>query len=257
MMIVRAPQLRAFEASAYDEFVEEMTAYLRRFSPALHGTLGDDRMRAIVHDGMAYAARYGFTRRGPLRLFLELMLLFGSRFDEDPQYPWAGEVLHDPAFPNEMYRAGRLEHLAKTYLDQVHGPNDERASAALQRLEARARDLVFREHTIRRDIEDAFAQIFPEKAEHVGPLATSKVIDLALAKGESAFGQGEVRGPGVLAILMFSFGAGCLDDPLLPWMGATLSNPHNDTGRRRAEALERKSMLWLKAVNARRAASAN
>jgi hypothetical protein len=49
-----------------------------------------------VRRGVARAVELGFTKRGPIRLFLELEWLFGTGFDTDPQIPWAGEVLSDP-----------------------------------------------------------------------------------------------------------------------------------------------------------------
>ena len=58
----------------------------------------------------------------------------------------------------------------------------------------------------------------------------------------------------LLAILMFSFGHGCLDDPLYPWMSQTLSDERITDVSARAERLERKSITWLDHVLARPAA---
>ncbi|MCY1013798.1 hypothetical protein OV079_51395 [Nannocystis pusilla] len=55
-------------------------------SPPLFKTLGEEPMLVVVRTGMAAAERHGFNLRGPVRMYLELMLLFGSRFDTDPQY---------------------------------------------------------------------------------------------------------------------------------------------------------------------------
>ena len=52
---------------------------------------------------MARAEGYGFTNRGPLRLFIEMMFLCGSGFDTDPQYPAVGAVLR--AAGDQMQRA--------------------------------------------------------------------------------------------------------------------------------------------------------
>ena len=55
--------------------------------------LGKEGLVGVIRGGIKRAAKHGFTFTGPMRLFLELCLLFGSGFDEDVQYPWARESL--------------------------------------------------------------------------------------------------------------------------------------------------------------------
>lgn len=257
MMLVRRAQLDAFRAAAEESFVEEMVRYMRRFSPPLHRTLGDEKLERIVRSGITRATGYGFSRRGPIRLFLEMTWLFGSGFDTDPQIPWAKEVLTDPRYTDEMFRAGRLEALARQFLDEVHGKDDEHAGAALRRIESDAPGWVFGGQTWRQDVEAALARTFPQKHARLGPDCIMKLQDRAEAEATQVFGPDEVRGKGVLAILMFSFGAGCLVDPLYPWIGETASSAKLGDPRRRAEALERKSLWWVKAVNTHRLAEAS
>ena len=68
--------------------------------------MGGEWLKTLVNTGVSRARGHGFTLRGPLRLYLDLMFLFGSDFDTDPQYPWAGEVLKEQGM--EMERAAAL-----------------------------------------------------------------------------------------------------------------------------------------------------
>ena len=52
----------------------------------------------------------------------------------------------------------------------------------------------------------------------------------------------------MLIALMFAFGAGCSDDPLYPWIAATLRDPRIISPELRARRLERKSRTWLRHV---------
>jgi hypothetical protein len=106
-------------------------------------------------------------------------------------------------------------------------------------------------------VAEALEAAFPEKASYLGREGVGAHVGSGGARAAEAFGPHELRGRCVLAILMFSFGADCVRDPYYPWIGATLSNPKNDDPRRRAEALERKAMWWLKAVNEGRRAAAS
>lgn len=71
-------------------------------------TVGDEQMLKAVRFGITQARNHGFTFRGPVQLYLELMLLFGSYFDTDPQYPWAAAILARQDSGSQMQRAEQL-----------------------------------------------------------------------------------------------------------------------------------------------------
>jgi hypothetical protein len=252
-----ADQMAALEAQAELAFVEEMTDHLWAFSPALCKTLGREKLRAVVVDGVARAAGYGLTYRNPIRLFLELCFILGSGFDEDPQVPWAGETLRRDDFFNQMFKAGRLEHLAREYVTAVQGPDNVHAHAALVKLEALTGrdDLIFHRHSVRKDILAAMESTFPTKLAFIGAPAAEEIVRRAEARAEELFGDDDPRSVAVLAILMFSFGVKCLEDPLYPWLAATLHNPRSTDAASRAVRLERRALIWLRAVNADAAAT--
>jgi hypothetical protein len=83
-MIIRAEQMRVFEERAWQQFEEEMMAHSKDFSPRLCELIGDEQLRVAVRAAIARAMDYGFTNRGPIRLFVEMMFLCGSSFDTDP-----------------------------------------------------------------------------------------------------------------------------------------------------------------------------
>lgn len=253
MMIIRTAQMDAFKEAAQLTFVTDIVTHLSEFSVPLCKTLGHEQLKSVVLNGIARAENYGLTYRGPIRLFLEMMLIFGSGFDKDPQYPWAGDALRKADFENQMFKAGHLEHLARDYLTQVHGRNSENAEQALRLLEALAGGdtLVFRRASMKEDILDVFCRIFPIKLNHIGTVAAEDLAQRAQALSDKVFGRDQERVVGLLAILMFSFGAECADDPIYPWIGATLRNPRITDPSFRAMSLERKAIKWLKAINAR------
>ena len=104
MLVIREAQMEAFKEATRRTFEDEMVAHLAEFSPPLFKAIGEEQMRKAVHFGIGRADSHGFTFRGPTRLYLELMLLFGSYFDTDPQYPWAAEILsnRDPDSQREL-----------------------------------------------------------------------------------------------------------------------------------------------------------
>lgn len=251
MLRIRAEVIEGFRAAAVEDFIHEMTLHLEGFAPEVCKTLGRERLRAAARVGMTRAEGYGFTYRGPIRLFLESMFILGSGFDNDPQYPWAGETLRAQHFFNQMFKAGRLEHLVREYVTQVSGPDNELSRQALLRLEEVVTDpdLTFQASTLKADILAMFGSIFPSKLRFIGQDAAEQLVDQAEEQALRVFGADNPRGVAVMAVLGFSFGAGFAHDPLLPWIGVTLQEERFGDAATRARRLEQRAILWLKAVN--------
>ncbi|MFY0534313.1 hypothetical protein [Nannocystis pusilla] len=165
----REPPRRAFEA--------EMVEHLAAFSPPLFKTLGEDQMLVVVRTGMAAAERYGFDLRGPVRMYLELMLLFGSRFDTDPQYPWFQLLLTAEPDAPQMLRAERIHARVTTYRRQVAGPDDDYTFAALRRiLQSAEQPLEYPPAQIVGEMARQFAAVYPEKVAYLGEPALTDLI---------------------------------------------------------------------------------
>ena len=106
---------------------------------------------------------------------------------------------------------------------------------------------------MQQDILRTLNEIFPAKLDHIGVAAAEDIVHRAEALSDEVFGREQERAVALLAILKFSFGVRCADDPAYPWIGATLRNPRTTDPKTRAASLERKAVMWLKAVNARAA----
>jgi hypothetical protein len=92
--------------------------------------------------------------------------------------------------------------------------------------------------------------VFPKKAEYVGEAGLRALIDEALVEAERHRFAAD-RHRGLLVVLMFSFGHGCMSDPLYPWIARTLADQRIAGSERRAQRLERKAVTWLEHVVAR------
>src|SRR5262249_1610883 len=106
MLVIRAEQMKVFEQLAADRFAGELIEHCRGFSPSLCKTLSNGQLAVAIDQGFRAAAKYGFTQRGPVRLYIDMMIVLGAGFDTDPQYPWAGEMLTSTA--PQMERADAL-----------------------------------------------------------------------------------------------------------------------------------------------------
>jgi len=84
-------------------------------------------------------------------------------------------------------------------------------------------------------------RIFPEKATYVGEEGLRALITVAISKAD-AYGIASGRGQALIAVLMFAFGHGCIEDHLYPWISRTLTDPLIVDGAKRAIRLENKAL---------------
>lgn len=275
MSVLRISGTDRFLDLSHRAFTDEMVVRLGALSPLLAQTLGDARLRAMIHLGIARAHDHGFGLRGPVRLYLELMVLLGSSFDRDPQYPWAAEILAEYA-ADPMRCAQRLHVHAMDYLEELDGPDDAYLIGALSKLGAAARggptDLSPLPASLSEDrfipeMLRVITEVHPVRAAYIGRAGLEALIRRGILDARF-HGVATPRGTALLIALMSTLGHGCAEDPQYPWIAETLSEPglsesdqdaldqdgpemsepEQDGPERRVRLLERRSLDWLERV---------
>lgn len=246
MLVMRQQQMETFQRQRLAAFETEMVEHCRHFSPRLCEVLGEEQLRLVVRSAIDRAGDWGFTNRGPARLFIEMTFLFGSAMDTDPQYPWIGELLGSDETGFQMQRAQRLYEQTTAYLEQVAGPEDHFTVQALGRIEmlAHAGPAYTERDLVARLLHDT-RSVYPQKAAYLGDQALRRLIDEGFEEA-AAHGLTAPHDKALLYILMFAFGHGCTRDPLYPWIGQTLAEDKLPDPEARAKRLEKKAMTWLR-----------
>jgi len=247
-VIIRAEQMRAFEQAARRQFEEEMVAHSKDFSPRLCEVIGDEQLRVALRSAIKRAEGYGFTYRGPIRLFIEMMFLCGSAFDTDPQYAAVGIALRTS--DDQMQRAQQIHEGYLDYLEKVSGPGAMNVRKALADLLALARMSIPFSNDLAADMLREIHRVFPQKAAYVGPPGLKALIDEAVAEAR-VYRFDAARQRALLVVLKFAFGHGCTNDPLYPWIARTLMDERIMDPAARAARLEKKAVTWLEHVVAR------
>lgn len=244
-VIIQASQIHALEQAAEQRFENEMVLHSRDFSPTLSAILSEEQLRAAVRSAISRARGYGFTKRGPIRLFVEMTFLWGSGFDTDPQYSWVQGVLGGCS--DQMWRAQRIYNGYLDYLDRASGPGAANVHRALRHLLLFSRMPMALSGNFTAAMLGHMRSIFPEKSEYVGEQGLRTLIAAGLAEAERyQFVQERQRA--LVVVLQFAFGHRCTDDPLYPWISRTLADDKIATPEVRAARLEKKAITWLEHV---------
>ena len=108
MLTIRPDQMRVFSRAALKSFEDRMLEHVTEFFPEKCEKLGEKDTRETIRKGVLKARKYGVLSEYDMCIFIDVMFAYGDDFDVDPELPWAGEVLNDPAIWNPTYRVNRL-----------------------------------------------------------------------------------------------------------------------------------------------------
>jgi len=231
-VVIRSEQMQALEAPAIRAFEERTYTHLQRYFPHHCLLLGQEQMHRVIHTGWQKSKSYGLTAECCVRTYIELMCLLGGGFDRDPLLPWAAQVLNHEREPNQVKRGDRLydvawkyiHHVERDYRDADDRPGIARFIRELRTLPGRCDGIAAA--NMRLDADDLIVQIerlLPAKCAYVGEERLRLFLAEAIGTANKNGIYSERAWPR-FAVLMFVFGTGFAEDPLLPWASSTLND---------------------------------
>jgi len=246
MIVIRSQQIQQLRNAALLHFEQLMVIHLNHYAEQHCKVIGEEMVREVVRLGINRAEEYGFTCRGPVRFYLELMFNLGSHFDTDPQYPWAADTLNDQKINDQMGRSEILYNRAMDYFTKVAGPDNLYAQQALHKIFLSVQQLQppLELLNVAQSIQTQLAQSYPQKYEYVGDEAFQKLIAEGVETSK-AYQCGFPRGVYLVILLMITLGHGITDDPLYPWVKRTLKDPLISNSENRINRLEHKAITYL------------
>ncbi len=249
MLLIRETQFQIFQDALSLEFETRLYAHLCEGFTRQMGYLGEAKARALIRFGVQKANLYGYSNDRDVYLFLCLMLMLGSHFDQDPQLPWVRDhlTLGRPQ-GSEANRSSllRLHQATLDYLDIVAGENNEYLVKALLRLRdfdtGRFRKFETGEKALTEALAGLCEEWYPQKAKHQGETSTRQALTLAIQPARM-HGMNTSYALGVFGGLTFMLGLGFEKDLQFPWALAALSSAPG--GEAKAKELYAGAMAYL------------
>ena len=248
MLLIRQKQMDVFSEEALHTFEDSMVAHCFKFAQRHCEAIGQEQVRQVIRLGIERAADYGLTLRGPVRFYIEMMFMFGSSFDNNPQYPWVAEILKDENLPDQMQRADNLFDKVIDYFATVFGANGDYALTAMRKIPAFAKSpLAITPQNFEGEMLAQLKRLYPQKCDYVGDDCLRELIQEANEKAETNQFI-NTRGIALFAVLMFALGHTFTEDPLFPWVSHTLNDPKLVEPERRAQRMEERMLAYLDQV---------
>ncbi len=229
-MIIREEQMRAFEESLFRGFEDRMIERVRSYFPKSAEQIGEAQLRVLTGYAVKRAKRHGMTHERSVGLYLDLMLVLGSNFDEDSQFPWVGAILSDTSSPSQADRIDRLHREGWQYGQTIefdlqrpagHGSRVMEAIADIARKSAETASSE-QLQAAGNEVAARLQTLFPVKCGVIGGERLRGLVNQAIEKS-SQDGMASARGVWLFSVLMFLLGAGFDSDPQFPWAQKALA----------------------------------
>jgi hypothetical protein len=225
------------------QFEAELVRHFFAFYPRDCRLAGEAQVHEIVQLGIERAMAHGYRARNAVGLYINLMFSLGSRFDEDPQIPWARQQLGDDSVEEPLERMQRLFRTTEEYLIKTAGNDEELLREALRRITPG----YFREPpegdgaAFAKQAWARVSALYPQKAGVQGMEPTLALIASSI---ESAARRGirSASGRYVYITNAFLWGIGFDTDPLYPWARRALATEAIGGEAARVERLIRESL---------------
>ena len=239
MLSIRSEQLDTFKQTAINNFEDKMVKHCQKLAPQITQQLNQTQLHSSIQKAISKANHYGLSQQGPVRLFIEMTLLYGHTFDTDPQYPWAKTLLTNKKDP-QMQRAESLYHKHQAYTWNVQGQKQKHLHKALKTTQTPN----FTPKTFTEDLLTITQTIYPEKYSYVGAEQLKELIRTAITEARS-YNMNNGHAFALIYALMVSLGHGCTSDPFYPWIKQCLQTDKPSDPEIRAQTLEKLALKWL------------
>lgn len=224
MLTIRKEQVKAFEEQKHQVFVDEMVQHIQIFTPKQFKIIGEASVRQVIILGISKAESYGLTYRGPVQFYIELMFMFGSDFDTDPQYQWIFEMLSTNKNEDQMERADNLHEKVLDFINKVVGPESKYEKDALMKFtKLKFKELQNLNYENQYELIKLLKEIYPQKANIISDSCLIKLHSqsIAIARKNCNSDNGGIA---ISFALIFAFGHGCFTDLQFSWISATINN---------------------------------
>lgn len=117
MLRIREEQLAALGLSSAGTLAENLVEHVAECFPLHFRTLGRERTRQAIERVLARGAELGLIAEHDLCELVNLTFVLGDRFESDPRFAWATEILHDTSIVAEA----RMRELRRRTVEYLTG----------------------------------------------------------------------------------------------------------------------------------------
>lgn len=184
--------------------------------------MGEEHVKAVIIHCQKQLHPYIHYSKEELRRYVELAFYLGTRFDEDPLYPWVQEIL---ATQDALgLKLKKLEEKFSYFMEKTVKNDFSLMIQALERFIAVSKQEILAIKTYE-ELVSIYASIYPERMQCIGQkhfLAIIRTHDHTI-KEQNIFAP---MGYYLYTAIIFLLGSYASNDPLYGWVSKYLNAPY-------------------------------
>jgi len=122
MLIIHDEQMAVLRQYMAKQFEDKILADVIELFPDRCADMEESVIRDVIQKGMKVAADYGIVGSADVARFIYLMFFFSQDFYENPNYPWAAEVLAQ----KDLNPTDKMDKLYELSEEQIELIEDQR-----------------------------------------------------------------------------------------------------------------------------------
>lgn len=238
MLKVRKDQMTELNKVSRITFENKMMGHFSQIYPCRCENLGKKQLRKVIRYGTKQAQSYGYETQKQLAYYISLMLILGSDFDKDSQYPWVIEKIDAANTSSPLNTIQNIYQSTIVFLEKTVGNESQYFKKVLLKLKK------FKLNTISETSESQFEEdmivilknLYPQKFEFLG----RRILHELVSKGVEAvkdYGFTTNKAKSFYVIAMFLIGSAFDRDPQFPWAKTILTELHINDENTKIEQL--------------------
>lgn len=242
-------QLKQFKPYVFENYISELVDHCDKNYPYLKATLGEAQLRQTLTECVDKAEKHGYTQRGPVQFYIDMLIVLGIDCENDLQYPWIKQTIEKNKHLSQISQTSELYAVLVEYLEKITGNQNQCLYKALEKLQLlKLTSLnVKKEHYIE-DVHHLLYEIYPEKYQQTAKENITEFIKQGATKAYYDYGFEEANHATLIVLLMFFLGHQFDHDPFYQWASVEKSN--TEIGQdidSKAEKLAARAKIWLTA----------
>jgi len=225
------PQIDLLKAFSLKKDTDDFIIHCRKMFPSLVTLQRKEHLRPYIEQSVELAKKAGFTQRGPVCVYMDMMIILGVGFERDPLHAWlAPDALTDSS--SQLEKSMALYAALKNYLNTVYGEQGMFFEESLQRLRhITINTLPVNPDSYSENVHALLHALYPQRYDFIGYDAINAWLSFTDVRMKNA-GITKAKHKAYMALIMFLFGyqfdQGCFRNALnLVTQSSAFSQPDN------------------------------
>lgn len=218
--IITREQIKRFDQAAFENYITTLVERCHISAPYLKPRITEEQLRQILKQQVSRMATMNFTQQGTVTFLIDMMLAYGYRCFDDPQYPWIAHTLAEyKSRASEADRSMPLYHAVVSFIQET-GANDQAyLSEVLSELNSlRTNAEYIGKAGYAEEMSPLLAKISPRKTRVMGEDTVTKLVAYSVKRSEETYGLRQPVQIMPITLSMFLFGHQFDTDPFRPFI---------------------------------------